>query len=141
MCDELAKGSAAVGVMRVPRETAIDASTAVLHEFIDAMAEMCEVMPHAALKGDEIAAMFDLAYDSQMVHSEKRYYPAMHTGTSMHEMYVQHIADKYKEVAAVVPGSTTSTRTWRKPGGRIAAWFPVNYMHALTAIPNRFCAL
>ena len=101
LCEEINNRDTGHGGMVVPRQTGVDPSTAALHEFIDSMADMCEVMPHVALQGDEETAMLELADPSQMRHTEQRFYPNMHTWSSMHDSYVQHINDKYKETDVV----------------------------------------
>jgi len=95
ICKEIARGKT-FEPMRIPREITPDDSTVVMNDFIDDMAQLCEVMPHSDLQGDDATTLFDLSNGSLMADKETRYYPNMYTWTSMHAAYTTH-ANKCKQ--------------------------------------------
>lgn len=95
ICKEISEGKTSEPMLAL-RETTPDESTLIMHNFIDDMAQLCEVMPHSDLKGDDVGTLFDLTNESLMSDKETRYYPNMYTWVSMHAAYKAH-ATKCKE--------------------------------------------
>ena len=98
LCAEVSEGLIVGTLEQKKRDQVVTLSTSILHTFQDGVASHCEVMPMGCVVGDEMGLLFDVDCKSEMLHNEKRYFPACYTWTSMHGMYKSHVEANFSHV-------------------------------------------